>query len=292
MRVPLRIFSLAMLLILSACMRAGTYAINFPTAFDDDVTVVSDIAYGSEPEEKLDIYMPTNPPGLRLDVIVFYYGGRWTLGSKEDYRFVGHTLANQGFIVVIPDYRKYPEVKFPVFVQDSAKALSWVYDNIDRYHGAHERIHVAGHSAGAHIGALLATDAHYLAEQGKDRSTVIRSFAGLGGPYSFTPDEPDLIDMFGPPENYPLMQVPTFVDGKQPPMLLLHGIEDKDVKVSNLELLQQAIESKGGYVESIVYPKTAHIGIVLGLSWLTSRQAPVLNDMVTFFNKMDNYKGP
>ena len=215
--------------------------------------------------------------------LFFFYGGRWTNGAKEDYRFVGTRFADRGYVVVIPDYRKYPEVHFPLFVQDGAKALAWVYDNIERYQGSPARIHVAGHSAGAHIGALLTADAHYLQDEGKSRSTVIHDFAGLAGPYDFTPDDSDLQDMFSPPQNYPSMQVTTFIDGQQPPMLLLYGAADTTVKAYNLDNLQRCINEKGGYVKSIIYPDTDHIDIVTSLSWLKSENAPVVKDMTDFF---------
>jgi len=277
----MRILSLCLLFLLSACAQAGLDVLNFPTAFDDNV-VVRDVAYGPLPEQKLDIYLPPSSDGPH-DVIVFFYGGRWTFGAKEDYRFVGEAFAAQGFVVVIPDYRKYPHVHFPVFVQDGAKALSWTYDNIKQYQGDAARIHVGGHSAGAHIGALLTADTQYLAAEGKKRSQVIHDFAGLAGPYAFTPDEPDLEDMFGPPQNYPMMQAPTYIDGKQPPMLLLYGADDTTVKPINLERLQQSIRDKGGVVKSIIYPDTDHISILVSLSWLKSNDAPALTDMVSFF---------
>ena len=118
-------------------------AANLPTRFDD-MDVVHDMTYGPEPSQKLDIFIPANAEDKKLDVIVFFYGGRWTYGAKEDYRFVGATFADKDFIVVIPDYRKYPQVRFPVFVEDGAKALAWVYANITAYHGNPERIHMPG----------------------------------------------------------------------------------------------------------------------------------------------------
>ncbi|MBI5673070.1 MAG: alpha/beta hydrolase, partial [Nitrospirae bacterium] len=151
------------------------------------MAVEHDRVYGPEPSQKLDIYVPANPKDKQLDVLVFFYGGRWTYGAKEDYRFVAATFVNKGFIVVIPDYRKYPQVRFPIFVEDGAKALAWVSNHIGEWHGNPARIHVVGHSAGAHIGALLAADPHYLADEGKDRSLAIHDFAGLAGPYAFTP---------------------------------------------------------------------------------------------------------
>ncbi len=260
----------------------GLFALNVPS-FLDDMRIQHDINYGPASEQKLDIYLPAEDTEVQREVIVFFYGGRWTSGAKEDYRFVGKTLADRGFIVIIPDYRKYPQVRFPTFIQDGAMVLAWTYDNINNYHGSSSSIHVAGHSAGAHIGALLTSDPHYLADLGKVRTRVIRSFAGLAGPYDFTPDEPDLIDMFGPQENYPFMRATTFIDGKQPPMLLLYGASDTTVKLSNLQHLQRAIISRGGTVKSVIYPDTDHVGILLGLSWLNSDDAPVVLDMMSFY---------
>lgn len=190
--------SLIAALMATACTQASLAVVNFPSHFADN-QVTTDIAYGSDPLQKMDIYVPSAGKDHKHDVIVFIYGGRWTFGSKDYYKFVGTTLANNGFIAVIPDYRKYPQVHFPVFVEDTAKALAWVYDHIDSYGGKADHIYVMGHSAGAHMGALLATDAHYLAAEGKQTQTVMRGFIGLAGPYAFTPDEPDLEDMFGPP---------------------------------------------------------------------------------------------
>lgn len=278
------IMLLALLLMMPSCTQATFMAANLPTHFGDIVTVVRDRVYGPEPLQTLDIYVPTDSKATGLDVIVFFYGGRWTYGSKEDYRFVGATLAKKGFIVVIPDYRKYPSVRFPLFVQDGAKALAWVYDHIGESRGNSARIHVAGHSAGAHIGALLAADPRYLAEEGRERSLIIRDFSGLAGPYAFTPDEPDLEDMFGPPQNYPRMQVTTFIDGTQPPMLLLYGEEDRAVKYGNLHRLEQRIRQQGGCVRSRIYPGIDHIDLIGALSWLNLQKVSVIDDIIAFFD--------
>lgn len=274
---------LGFLLVTSSCSQAVFTAANLPTHLVE-MAVEHDRAYGSEPSQKLDVYIPANTMGKQLDVIVFFYGGRWTYGSKEDYRFVAATFVKEGFIVVIPDYRKYPQVRFPVFVEDGAKALAWVSDHITEFHGDPARIHVVGHSAGAHIGALLAADPHYLAHEGNDRSLTIHDFVGLAGPYAFTPDEPDLKDMFGPPENYPNMQVTTFIDGTQPPMLLLYGDKDRAVKYANLQKLEQRIMQRGGCVRSRIYPNTNHTDLVGALSWWNRQKVPVVEDITTFFD--------
>jgi acetyl esterase/lipase len=267
-----------------AAVLTGLAVLNLPSRFGSGFAI-RDVPYGPDPWQKLDIYMPDHAGDKKRDVVVFFYGGRWSMGAKEGYRFAGAALSGRDFITVIPDCRKYPEVKFPAFVEDGARAVSWTYDHIAAYGGDPSRIHLSGHSSGAHIAGLLAADAHYLAAEGKDRSAVIRDFAGLSGPYDLTPDEPDLMDIFGPPENYPRMQITTFIDGKQPPMLLLHGASDTTVKRCNLDRLQDRIREKGGSVRSIVYPETGHIDLVLALSWADSRKAPAADDMARFFRK-------
>jgi acetyl esterase/lipase len=277
-----RIAFLGLLLATPACTQAAFMAANLPTHFDNTI-VVHDTAYGPEPSQKLDLYIPADAKDKPLDVIVFFHGGRWTYGTKEDYRFVGSTFADKGFVVVIPDYRKYPDVRFPMFVKDGAKALAWVHDHIAERHGNPARTHVLGHSAGAHIGALLAADPHYLADEEKNRSLVIYDFVGLAGPYAFTPDEPDLEDMFGPPGNYPTMQATTFIDGTQPPMLLLYGDQDTAVKLANLEKLEQRIRHHGGCVRSRIYRGIDHSAIIGALSWWNPQKISILDDITKFF---------
>jgi acetyl esterase/lipase len=277
-----RILLLASLLLMSACTQAAFTAANLPTHLVE-MAVEHDQAYGPDPSQKLDIYVPANSKDKQLDIIVFFYGGRWTYGAKEDYRFVAATFVKEGFVVVIPDYRKYPQVRFPVFVEDGAKALAWISDHIVEWYGNPARIHVVGHSAGAHIGALLAADPHYLADEGKDRSLTIHDFSGLAGPYAFTPDEPDLEHMFGPASNYPSMQVPTFIDGTQPPMLLLYGDKDSAVKYANLQRLEQRIKQRGGCVRSRIYPDADHTDLIGALSWWNRQRVPVVEDITTFF---------
>ncbi len=281
MKIIPRFFSMVLALLAAACGQVNLAVVNLPTRFDG-VSVTHDVAFGPEGWQRLDIYAPPGASkGKPLPVIVFYYGGRWEEGSKDDYRFVGSALARQGYITVIPDYRKYPAVKFPVFVEDAARSLAWVSDHIAAYGGRPDSIHIAGHSAGAHIAALLATDARYLKALGKDRSAVIQDFTGLAGPYAFEPDEPDLQAMFGPPDRYPQMQATTFIDGRQPPMLLLWGEKDTAVGRMNMDRLAAAIHARGGCVETRIYPGVDHIWILAGLSWLGGGNN-VLQDWIDF----------
>ena len=114
---------------------------------------------------------------------------------------------------------------------------------------------------------------------------MIKGFAGLAGPYDFEPDEPDLQDMFGPPESYPQMQVTTFIDGDEAPMFLQYGGQDETVHIRNLNLLRDKINAKGGRVETKIYPELDHIGIVGAFSWVLKSKSTVVEDMAMFFRK-------
>ena len=242
--------------------------------------------YGSGQLDKLDIYIPEGGSTGSQDVIVFFYGGRWQSGKKEHYRFVGTALAQRGFVTVIPDFGNYPAVRFPAFVENGARALAWVGNHIAEYGGRPDRIFLTGHSSGAHVAALLTVDPHYLESQGKDVRALIKGFAGLAGPYAFTPTDADLMEIFGPPSRYPQMQATTFVTGKEPPMLLLYGEQDERVKPANHERLAERIRATGGRVEVLTYPELGHVGLIGTFSGFGPASS-VVDDMVAFFRAMN-----
>ena len=166
-------------LLLAGC--SPLYLVNLVSTESDSVTIVHQ-RYGKEPRRQLDIFVPER---IVADspVIVFFYGGSWKRGDKGNYGFVGHRLGSKGYITVIPDYRLYPDVTFPAFVEDGAEALKWVSENLDQ---ARHGVVVMGHSAGAHTAALLALDQSYFVEAGQPL-TIVRGMIGLAGPYGFNP---------------------------------------------------------------------------------------------------------
>jgi acetyl esterase/lipase len=244
-----------------------------------------DLAYGDNARQRLDVYRPRKAGNGK--VVIFFYGGSWRTGSKTDYRFVAEALTSRGFIVVLPDYRVYPEVMFPKFLEDSATAVRWVHDHISRFSGDPNNIYLMGHSAGAHIAALLTLDAHYLADVGLERKTI-RATAGLSGPYDFTPNPWDR-PVFGLATNDTYINLNIepihFVDGKEPPMLLLQGLCDKIVAPFNTTNLAARIRETGGQVEVITYPNRAHATVALALASKFHWLAPVLDDVTDYFNR-------
>ncbi len=272
-------------LAISGCTKVIFATANAPkVAFDGEI--IHDIAYGSGQEQTLDIYVPESAKQGSLPVVVFFHGGRWTFGNKQQYAFVGISLAKLGYIAVLPNTRLYPEVKFPTFVDDGAAAVAWVYKNIEQY-GGNQNLFISGHSSGAHIGALIVANDEYLSAEGLSNQ-IINAFAGMAGPYDFEPKAKDLKDMFGPPSNYPNMAVTTFIEGNEPPMLLLYSKDDDTVHIRNLQKLRSKIQSENGIVKTIMYETGEHTGTVAAFSWANPSDLPVERDIDQFFNQYMN----
>ncbi len=240
--------------------------------------LASDLAYGDHPRQQLDIYAPVGG-GENLPVIVFFYGGSWNSGTRHGYDFAGRALAAQGFVVVMPDYRLVPEVRFPGFVEDAAMAVRWARANVADYGGDPSRIVLSGHSAGAYNAAMLAYDERWL---GEDRASI-RGFVGLAGPYDFLPLDTDSTRAaFGEWPELPETQPVNWAGAGDPPALLLHGSEDTTVKPRNATALQALLAEAGVEARVVEYPEVDHIDILIRLSRPLRSQTPVLDDLAAF----------
>ena len=215
-----------------------------------------DIAYGSDPRQKMDWYYPQ---GTSKGVVVFYYGGGWTRGNREDYRFVTGLFNRAGYEVVLPDYRLYPNVQFPTFVEDAASAFAAVLERTDS-----ECVFVAGHSAGAHIAAMLHFDETYLEQA--DAARRPSAMIGLSGPYDFLPLTSDRLRRIFPEESRDASQPVHFVDGGEAPVLLVQGTDDDTVWLRNTLRMTAKIQEHGGKVEPIILEGVGHRATVLALS--------------------------
>ena len=211
--------------------------------------------------------------------MLFFYGGSWNSGSREGYNFAGRALASRGFVVAVPDYRLVPDVHFPAFVEDGAAAVRWVRQNIADFGGDPERVVLMGHSAGAHIAAMLATDPQWLA---RDRAAV-QGFVGLAGPYDFAPlDTPSSIAAFGAWPRVEETQPISFADESSPPALLLTGADDTVVKPRNSKALSATLADAGVKAEMVSYPGVDHVDILIAMSRPLRGRAPVLEDASRF----------
>lgn len=257
-------------------------------------SVESDIAYidDANPRHRLDVYRPPSGTLERDAIIVFLYGGSWTSGERGTYAFVGQALAARGYTTVIPDYRLYPEVQFPKFVEDAAAAYAWTERNLARSCTPARPIIVAGHSAGAHMAAQLAFDRRFIASQNPS-VTPPAALIGMAGPYTFEPTTwPSTRDAFASVSATPDVARPiTFVKPGDPPALLVHGLADDLVNLKNSRELAAALSAVGTRVETAEYENIGHIGLVLTLSKFFRWRAPTLENIDQFASKIKSADG-
>jgi acetyl esterase/lipase len=239
------------------------------------------LAYGAGPRRTLDVYVPGGARGT-APVVVFLYGGSWDSGSKDDYRFVGGALAAAGFVTIIPDYRVYPEVIFPTFLDDCAAAVTWASAHAKEYGGSGQ-LFLMGHSAGAYNAAMLALDGSYLARSGA--SQPIAGMVGIAGPYDFLPVQTaELKAIFGQPPTPPATQPINHVDGRNAPMLLLAGATDTTVLPRNTVRLAARIRAAGGRVQSRIYPGIDHKEIIGAMGVPFRFLCPTYRDSTSFIS--------
>jgi len=246
-----------------------------------------DVAYGPDPRHRLDVFLPAGDKAARAaprKTLVFIHGGGWRRGSKDRYGFVGRSFAKAGYVVVLVNYRLYPQVCFPAFVDDAARAVAWVRGHVRRYGGDPDRIYLMGHSAGAHIAALLALDPRYLDAAGVPRA-AIGGMIGLAGPYVFRPERvPRLAPIFAAHPRPNARPVAVTGNGG-PPLLLLSADLDAVVGRRNGPDLAAAYRRAGGQATTRSYPAIGHGQIVIAISEYFQGLAPVLSDVVKFIGK-------
>ena len=270
-------------ILLASTMVGGCSAAQIVNALvpHGDFQLVADQSYGDLPRQKLDIYTP-----LKTDrttpVVIFFYGGNWQTGSKRDYLFIGEALTSRGFIVVIPDYRLYPEVRYPAFLDDAAQAVAWTLRHFDEIGSDPTSVHLMGHSAGAYIAAMLALNPRWLTG---DRARIT-SAVGLAGPYDFLPlTDPVLQTIFGTETDLARTQPITYADGTAPPMLLISGLNDTTVMPANSKRLAARIREHGGTATDKYYPAIGHIALVGAIAKPLRFIAPTLRDVVEFLRQ-------
>ena len=281
--------------LLTACSALDVLNATVPT---DTYRQVVGLPYGDKHRQKLDVYMP----GQRLNdnvlaaggspMVVFFYGGSWSSGDRADYRFVGEALAAQGIVVVVADYRLSPEVRYPVFLQDSALATRWAFDNAQKYGADPTRIFVMGHSAGAYNAAMLALDQRWLAGVNL-KPTKLAGWIGLAGPYDFLPigDRKTQI-AFEWPGTPPDSQALFHASSASPPALLLAPEKDSLVNTQRSTVgMAERLKSSGVRVQSELYGTVSHVSIVATMASVLKSRAPVLERVTAFVKANGRIKG-
>ena len=244
------------------------------------VRVQTGLSYGPGARQTLDLYLPKDDAGAPL--IVFVYGGSWQRGDKKTYKFAASALARRGLMVAVPDYALYPEARFPTFLEDVAAAVAWARANAATSADGPRRLVLMGHSAGAHIAAMLAFDSRWLLRHGLDPRRDISGFVGLAGAYDFLPIvDPVIKVIFQHPEPASTQPI-SYVEGGEAPVFLGIAPADTVVRPGNSERLAARLRGKGSPVELKSYPRTDHLSLIGSLSPWLGFLAPVTDDVEAF----------
>ncbi len=270
-----------------SCGGLAFTAANAPALFGD-FDRQADIAYGPHERQRLDVYSPKEAVAGAAPahesprpVIVFWYGGSFERGRKEQYRFVGAALAEAGYVAVLPDYRLYPEVRFPAFIDDGAAAVAWAVGHAAEFGGDPARIYLAGHSAGAHIAGMVAYDADRLARVTVDPG-VVRGVIGLSGPYALDPNTDALRAIFASPYVYDDWQPAKRVHAGAPPALLIHGEADDVVGIAHARAMAEALARNGVPATLRTYPGRGHADTVAAFAAPVPDKLPVMTEIRKF----------
>jgi acetyl esterase/lipase len=268
-------------MLLSACTSVQLGIANLPARLGGS-TREAGLSYGPAAYQKLDVYRPRQSGAA--PVVVYWYGGGFVGGRREQFRFVGAALAQRGVVAVLPDYAAHPPAIFPQFVDDAALAVRWVQRNIEARGGDPTRIFLMGHSAGGYLAAMLALDTRYLQRAGA-QGPALRGFIALSAPHVLAPNTAVLETIFGAPWRPADWQPVGFVSASSPPALLIHGTDDTLVGPEQSQSLAQALRAAGVAVDLQLLPGLSHEATVAALSLPMRHRAPVLDLSMRFIQK-------
>lgn len=268
---------------IAACLAAvAALAACAPVSILNGITPAStfdrtkNVSFGDGERDELDIYR-ADKPKADTPVLLFVHGGSWDSGSKGIYKFLAEGFTKSGYDIVVPNYRIYPEAKFPNFLEDNAKAVAYTADTFpDR------KIVLLGHSAGAYNVLMLALRDEYLSGAGVDRCAKISGVVGLAAPTGIVPLESQrLIEIF--PDRFTADDaVLNNVTGPAPAIFLGHGESDTTVYPKNSTVLAEKITARGGTAQVEIYLGQSHTDVVKVLSRHFDDDTTLKADIVTF----------
>ena len=203
-------------------------------------------------------------------------------GNAVRARFVGASLAAQGIVTVVPDYSIFPPARFPMFVEDAARAVRFARERSPQWGGDPARLVLMGHSAGAYIAAMLSFDPQWLRQVGLNSQTDLAGFIGLAGPYDFLPIQSRTLRTIFGGANRAETQPIFFITGKEAPSLLITAWRDRLVSPENSRRMAEKIHAHGGVAEERTYRGVGHLTLIGAFAPALRVLAPVLREVTQF----------
>ena len=192
-----------------------------------------DLAYGPDPKQRLDVYLPKGEVA-KAPVFLFVHGGGFREGDRAHYGSVAEPFVKRGVITVTPSYRLTGSgAHYPDQPDDIKSAVKWVFDNIEQYGGNPEDLYVAGHSAGAVLTADIGVDRGWLADMGMPRD-LLKAIMPISGPYDIrVKRRPGQLDAYAPTPEIRVQASPILkINDPAPAALVATGSEEEYVQPS------------------------------------------------------------
>ncbi|WP_149535437.1 alpha/beta hydrolase [Siccirubricoccus phaeus] len=275
---------LGLLLLLGAC--GGLPPMEPLPPAEGEIGVERDLRYGEGERQVLDIYRPLGAEGP-APVVMYFHHGAFYIGDKAELsnRTLARALARRGFLVAVPNYRLYPEGRFPAFLEDAAAATAWMRREAAQFGGDPERVVLTGHSAGGYMAVMLTLDGQWLRQAGVP-ARAVRAGIGLAGPYvdHFTANPFLMQGIFGRVTDQERLMPENFARPGAPPLLLLAGSFDIVGGQYHAWQLGRRVRAAGGEAAWKIYFGLGHIGLLMSLPGLPSL-APVADDMAGFIRR-------
>ncbi len=221
------------------------------------------MAYGTDPAQKLDVYLPAQQGLTGLPVFCNIHGGGWTHGYKEWMGLNAPPIVTFPAIYVSIGYRLAPEHRHPAQLEDTFQALAWVHGHIAKLGGDPNRLFVGGHSAGAHLSSLVTLRTDQYDRYGLPAHPVKGCFAYNGiydvrdvGLYGETenPGEPLVSDTSSAADASPIC----FVGGNRTPFFVTWGENDSLLIKAESSAFVAALRQQPGRVEAHMFPRFDH----------------------------------
>lgn len=234
----------------------------------DTVELVRDVEFGKGGGRplKLHIIRPKDAPERPMPVITFVHGGAWRAGNKNAGVLRLIPFVQKGYFSVSIEYRLTGEAVFPAQIEDCKCAIRYLRAHAKQYNIDPDRIGAWGSSAGGHLVAMLGTTGGVKDLEGSggwpEQSSRVQAVCDWYGPADLLAmaDQPSRMDHDGAaspegrlvggvvkqnPDNARRASPVTYVDGSDPPFLIMHGTEDMTVPYGQSEILHKALRRAG-----------------------------------------------